>query len=199
MSVCVTACQKGAGLVEVLVALLVFSIGAYAALGVQLAAKRNTFEAAQRTIATGLAGDLLARIRANPTSLSRYAISELVPASASDDGDCYRIECTPAELAERDIDEWAALLGGFAEMVGGEESAVPSGGLVYPRACVTISDSVVSLEIAWRGSVPQARTSVPERSTPKIGRGACGDSAGIYGEGNRFRRTLLMASYVDNS
>ena len=60
--------MRGVGLIEVLVALLVLSVGLLGIVGMQITAKKANYEAVQRTTASHLAQDLIARIRANPTA-----------------------------------------------------------------------------------------------------------------------------------
>lgn len=69
-----TKYQVGIGLLEVLVALLVLSIGVLGAVTLQLKALRYTASAAYTTQASFLAYDMLDRMRANSTALSNYAI-----------------------------------------------------------------------------------------------------------------------------
>ncbi|RLA48698.1 MAG: hypothetical protein DRQ98_14465, partial [Gammaproteobacteria bacterium] len=49
--------QKGVGLLEVLIALLIFTTGMMGLLSTQLAGKKAGYEATQRSIATALARD----------------------------------------------------------------------------------------------------------------------------------------------
>src|SRR5690606_39003965 len=58
--------QQGVGLVEVLVALLVFAIGVLGYAGLQLGALKGTEVAHARALATGVSQDFLERILVNP-------------------------------------------------------------------------------------------------------------------------------------
>lgn len=66
--------HQGVGLLEVLVALLVLSIGVLGALTLQLKALRYTASAAYTTQASFIAYDMLERMRANSTALNNYVI-----------------------------------------------------------------------------------------------------------------------------
>ena len=59
-------------MIEVLIAMLVLSIGILNIAGLQTMAKKSNFSAIQRTSATVLAKDIVERMRANPVSLSQY-------------------------------------------------------------------------------------------------------------------------------
>jgi type IV pilus assembly protein PilV len=60
--------QKGVSLLEVLIAVLVLSVGLLGIAGLQTANLRNTQSAHQRTVAVLLAASMAERIRANPTA-----------------------------------------------------------------------------------------------------------------------------------
>lgn len=95
--------QRGFTLIESMVALLVLSIGliGIAALhGQGLAASRT---AVYRTHAINLSADMADRIRANRIAGTAYN-------NASADNGCFSggTDCTPEELAEHDLDVWAA-------------------------------------------------------------------------------------------
>jgi type IV pilus assembly protein PilV len=68
------ALQSGASLIEVLVAILVFSLGILGAVGLQAAAIKMSTDAQQRAEATFLADQLLARMLiADPATASAFA------------------------------------------------------------------------------------------------------------------------------
>lgn len=60
--------QAGVSLLEVLIAVLVLSVGLLGIAGLQTANLRNTQSAHQRTVAVLLAASMAERIRANPTA-----------------------------------------------------------------------------------------------------------------------------------
>ena len=64
--------QRGVGMVEVLVALLVLAIGVLGFSALQLRALQATAEATDRTMAMNLARDLADRIRINRLGLADY-------------------------------------------------------------------------------------------------------------------------------
>ena len=178
--------QRGAGLVEVLVALLVFSVGILAVTAMQLAAKRSAFEATQRSIATSLARDIIERIRTNPGEVGSYVVSELGENPVTYATDCNTSSCTPAELAQLDIFEWNALLQGASEQVDIDGVATNAGGLVDSRACIAAQDGRVIVTIAWRGMTELADEDASD----------CGKDSGLYGDENRNRRLLVMSTFI---
>lgn len=178
--------HSGAGLVEVLVALLVFSVGILAVTAMQLAAKRSAFEATQRSIATSLARDIIERIRTNPGEVGSYVVSELGESAVTYATDCNTSSCTPAELAQLDIFEWNALLQGASEQIDIDGVATNAGGLVDSRACITAQDGRVTVTIAWRGMTELADQDASD----------CGKDSGLYGDENRNRRLLVMSTFI---
>ncbi|WP_347136699.1 type IV pilus modification protein PilV [Parahaliea mediterranea] len=185
--------QSGAGLVEVLIAVLVLAIGLLGLVGMQLAAKRASYEATQRTIATGLVRDLIERMRSNPGQMNAYVVSELgdesnPPAAA----DCIAFDCPPGHLAAFDIHDWYRLLIGVTETITVEGSAGNAGGLVNPRACVTNNGGNIKVAIAWLGAGEQDSPTDPG----DVFGSACGLGKGLYGDGDKQRRLLVLTSYV---
>ena len=62
----------GVALIEVLISLLILSVGVIGLSNVQINAKRVAQEALQRTKAASLASEILERIRANPLGFDAY-------------------------------------------------------------------------------------------------------------------------------
>lgn len=102
--------QRGVSLIEVLVAVLIFSIGLIGLAGLMVMATRSNHGAYLRTQVTFLAGNMADRMRANPTGLWNQAYNDSnYPTSASQA--CSKASaCTPAQVAVRDKYEWSQLL-----------------------------------------------------------------------------------------
>ena len=64
--------QRGFSLLELLVALVVFSVGLLAVAGLQTVSKQASFEAVQRTTASQVANGLLENIRTNGDAADIY-------------------------------------------------------------------------------------------------------------------------------
>lgn len=98
--------QKGVGMIEILVALLVLAIGVLGFAALQLRAVDATTEAVNRTQAMNLARDLSERIRANRTARDTYRtlIGEGTTAQSSTaTRTCLgSTVCTPVEMATYD-------------------------------------------------------------------------------------------------
>jgi len=91
--------QTGFTLLEVMVALVIFSIGLLGLAGMQAAGIRNNQISYSRTVATQLAYDMADRIRNNRTVDYAAAAPGAVP-------NCLTGTCNPAQLASFDRLEW---------------------------------------------------------------------------------------------
>lgn len=137
--------SAGFGLIEILVTVLVFSIGILGVAGLQAVARKNTYEALQRTTAAWLAQSIISSMRANPQALDDYAFSWKVVETTSASkkiqaeqnrtvnipGDavlgqgkafdfeqtknCFVEACAPERLAAFDLALWARALQGLGE------------------------------------------------------------------------------------
>ena len=92
--------QSGFTLLEVLVAIVVLSLGLLGLAGLQAATLRNNQIAYYRAIAIQQTYDMADRIRANQAGLATYSLS------AGVDNGCIGSLCNAAEMAETDIFQW---------------------------------------------------------------------------------------------
>lgn len=140
--------QKGYGLIEVLVAVLVLAIGLLGLAGLQTQSLRFNNEAYFRTQATLLAMDMADRLRSNfetaRTSPGSYtfAKTEAVPTSVTD---CTSTGCSPSELAQYDFKEWKERA--LSLLPGAQVAVTPeSGGTATPWQSYTIEIEYNSTE-----------------------------------------------------
>jgi len=172
---------RGAGLLEVAIALLLISVGSVGLAGLQLTAKRMGYEAIQRSVAATMAVDLLERMRANRGALDSYRIAGLgaaaggrLPAPLTA---CDLYSCSPPERAFFDLWEWERAL-------NGELTSAVSGGLVEPLACVLIQGRRVLVEMSWQGPAAPDEIATGHR---------CGADAGSPDGRQRLRMTSWVA------
>lgn len=174
---------RGAGLIEVLIAVLVLSVGLLGMLAMQTTAKRTAHEAAQRSLATTMAREILERMRSNPSALASYVGTLGRGSMATAPASCVTGSCTPTQMASRDRYELEQMLDGAAEQ---GSDAAKTGGLVAPTACITNATGVVVVAIAWKGV---AELSNPTAST-------CGNGLGLYGAGEVQRRLVVLSTFI---
>lgn len=92
----------GFSLIEVLIALIILSVGMLGIAGLYVQSMQAGRTAVFRHNAVTLAGDVADRIRANPSAGATYA------ANVGADRNCVNggVDCIPAEMAEHDINLW---------------------------------------------------------------------------------------------
>ncbi|MEZ5516489.1 MAG: type IV pilus modification protein PilV [Gammaproteobacteria bacterium] len=109
--------QHGSTMIEVLVALLIFSFGLLGMAALQSSSIVANQSAYFRTQAISYANDMADRMRANIRGVTSSSYDDVTGTST---GSCYTASnCTPAQMAANDVFEWnaaiaAALPGGAA-------------------------------------------------------------------------------------
>jgi len=130
--------QAGFSLIEVLVTVVVLSIGLLGVAGMQASGLRNNHAAYTKTQATNLAMDMAERIRANPKGRANYVGFNSKSAPANSPG-CISAGCNPTQLAEHDKFEWSQPLNANTKPV------LPAG-----RGLVTQSGEQFTVTLFWR-------------------------------------------------
>lgn len=108
--------QDGFTLLEVLVALLVLSIGLLGLAGLQTIGMRSNMMATMRTLSTQYTYNISDRMRSNPDGLTTtnqfyvIGVDDPTPVITSADN-CYILECTPAQTANFDLWQWRNEMG----------------------------------------------------------------------------------------
>jgi type IV pilus assembly protein PilV len=184
--------QQGFSLLELLVSLLVFSIGLLGIAGLQLVSKQSSYESQQRTVASQVAYGILEDMRTNGSGIGVYVaapdlgggkLAQLPVSNCRDPN----VPCSPAQKAAHDLWYWERIVDGAQEM-GVEGNA---GGILSPTICIDGPAGGVAgmyaISVAWRGSV---QTSNPDLSQ-------CGAGTGQYGDADSFRRVLTVATFID--
>lgn len=139
--------QHGFGLVEILVALLVLSIGVLGYAGLQLRAINGTEGAHYRTQAIAIADDLAERIAANPQAETEYLDSnnwslQSFPSSKPGNWDaCLATACTPDEMATNDILQ-----------ISTQAAQLLPGGQVSASACT--GSEAACITVTWNDQTP---------------------------------------------
>lgn len=141
--------NQGFTFVELLVAVVVMSIGVLGVAALQAISLQQNRSALFRAEASQLANDLLDRIRANPSATYAPVTFASGPPSASD---CYTVNCSVAQMATFDISSWKCQLDstdadgdtyGICATLG-ISSSLPEG-----AGAVTLAGSTYSIEVRW--------------------------------------------------
>lgn len=176
--------SSGFTLIEVLIAVVIFSVGLLALAKLQITSIRLTHDSLLRTTASLLAIDMADRIRANPVaanlgSASPYnnptglALANPNCLGKGSDGSANNSSCTPSQMAQHDFYEWNATLGGApatawypqvtAELPNGAGivciDSTPKDGTPSAPACDNISlvsgKTVYAIKIWWTERIDQ--------------------------------------------
>lgn len=135
--------QRGVGLMEILVALLVLAIGVLGFIALQYRAVEATSESGYRVQAINLARDMAERIRVNRGAIAAYEnkLSETQANQITSSKDCATENCTAAELAEYNVSQVS--------------KKAQSTGMVMNRiTCQGNSDSRSCIYVAWGDTAP---------------------------------------------
>lgn len=138
--------QRGVGMVEVLVALLVMSIGVLGYAGLQLRALTSSEDAFVRSQAMAIAQDAVERIAANRSGVPTYsdggnwpgALQVERPASWTE---CIDALCDAARMAQWDIEQLSWMAGDL--LPEGRVDAVPCQG-----------SAALCVRVAWNDDAP---------------------------------------------
>ena len=186
--------QRGFSLIELLVAVVVFSVGLLAVAGLQTVSKRANFEGLQRTVASQIAYGLLEDMRANGNGMAVYLASPnlgggVVAAEPLPNCSIVGAECNAVQKAAHDLWFWEDVLDGNQEI--GVEGA--AGGILSPTICINGpvggGAGIYLVSIAWQGTVAMAGTI----------QNACGAGSGKYGDSDELRRIVQVPTFIDPS
>ena len=146
--------QQGMTFIEIIVALVILVTGILGAVAMQATAKQGSFDAMQRSLASSLAQDIIARMRANaPLGNANLILNAYVrddygsvldapgPACNADPG------CNTAAIIINDMFEWERALMGADVTSGGQNT----GGLVGAAACITQNVNAYTVIVSWQG------------------------------------------------
>jgi type IV pilus assembly protein PilV len=140
--------QRGTSLLEVLVTVVIISIGLLGLAGLQSRMQISQIESYQRSQALVLLDDMANRIAANRHDAANYVTDAAQPLGAG-------ISCpTTGSGATRqtiDASQWCTALQGASETLGGANAGAMLGG----RGCVeSISTNEYLVSVAWQGQAP---------------------------------------------
>jgi len=114
----------GFTLVEVLVAVLVLSIGLLGVASLQATSMRLNADASMQTIASYLVSDMADRMRANSSEAATYVGNYV--ATTGGIGSCEAVTCSTAQMVVSDTVEWNTQL---AELPAGQGTITTAAGL----------------------------------------------------------------------
>ncbi|TWX69756.1 type IV pilus modification protein PilV [Colwellia demingiae] len=175
--------QKGMTFLEVLIALVIMVTGILGAVAMQVTAKQGSFDAMQRSLASSLAQDIIARVRANdPANLVAY-VADDYGVTLNDEPTpialrCAQADapCTPAQMIANDIYEWELALVGGDVTAGGKNR----GGLIGGQGCIFQNGNALTVVVSWQG-----RTKIKDSKKSD----GCGT-------GSKKRRQVVVQAFI---
>jgi type IV pilus assembly protein PilV len=176
--------SRGVTMIEVLVALLILTIGLLGVAGLQARMQTAEIEAFQRAQAIVLLQDMVDRINANRVNAASYATGSVTLGTGT------TLDCSPTALASatvmlKDKCEWSSAMVGAAEtrVISGTTTNI--GAMNEARGCITVPVTTMPREVVvavvWQGI---ASTVVPTATT-------CGVGEAAYGSDGKLRRALI--------
>tara|TARA_R110000803_G_scaffold149508_2_gene214891 strand:- start:15322 stop:15885 length:564 start_codon:yes stop_codon:yes gene_type:complete len=143
--------NKGMTFIEVLIAVFILVTGILGAVAMQATAKKGSFDAMQRSVASALAQDIIERMRSNnPAALAGYAATNYGEAlDALPEKRCNTLAgvCSSVEMVINDKYEWEMSLMGADVVNDGNNIA----GLTGVRGCISQAENAVTVVISWEG------------------------------------------------
>lgn len=158
--------SSGFTLVEVLVALLVISIGLLGVAKLVLAAVKANDSAYLRGQASALAYSILDDMRANhPYAVNNLGYAVAYGAYANPGFTCTGGACTPAQIAQYDLYMWKQQLSAASNVTSG---ALPSGDGQVVMAVSATGQVTATITVEWDDSVAQWAFGAPKGATPNL-------------------------------
>ena len=164
--------QRGFTLLEVLIAIVIFSIGLMGIAGLQASGMRYTQDSQLRTIAIAQAETMADRMRADPVGVSNskdnkfYDTRGVMPTEASAGYvDCYDVACTKEQVAMFSLVNWNKQAGNAARRDSRPQESndqllpngdgivcldsTPNDGISGAWACDNLGD-IYAIKVRWR-------------------------------------------------
>lgn len=203
--------EAGFTLIEILVSMLVLTVGLLGLVGMQVVAQRAELESYQRAQAMVLLNDIVDRINTNRKAIACYAVTpsagttNLIGASGTGHYDTSVISCpslatNPGAVARAKLDLQLieAMLLGASETTGAGASV---GAMIGARACIGFDSTTqaYTVALAWQGmSKTFSPASWPVGANPAVARNCAVNLYGATGADDSQRRviwtTLMVAS-----
>ena len=124
---------SGFSLIEVLVSMVVLSIGLLGLAGMQANGLKNNHSAYLKTQSTALAADMMDRIRANMEGVRKgtYNNISISPNTSNpySDPDCFSSGCGASQIAQFDAYDWAEKLAGILPSGSGNVTGAGDGSM----------------------------------------------------------------------
>lgn len=147
--------QSGVGLIEVLIAVVVMSVGFLAAARMQVEGMRFSQSAYYQSQAHFLANDMIDRMRSNIQGVLDGEYNNKSTSSSAVKPGC--VDCTPAEVALLDLFDWSASLHPIAGTAG-FIPALQGGTSPAQGRIIAMGGEQFAIEMTWTEVIAGADT-----------------------------------------
>lgn len=141
--------QLGVGLIEILITIVLLSIGFLAAARMQVEGMRFSHSAYYQSQAYFLANDMINRMRTNSKGVQNGNYLGIATSPTSNDPGCDSSACGPSELAQQDVYDW----GGYFYSRDGSASFIPalpsSENVTAGATVVAVNNDIWAVELVW--------------------------------------------------
>lgn len=145
--------QSGVGLMEILITIVLLSIGFLAAARMQVEGMRFSQSAYHQSQAYFLASDMINRMRTNKDGVRDGHYDDLETKADAQDPGCSNKACSPSQIALQDAYEW----GGYFHARDGAKNfiaALPSSDKIEAFAIVEpVNDDVFMVRLVWSETI----------------------------------------------
>lgn len=142
--------QWGVSLIEVMVAVLVLSIGVIGMAGMQVQALQASNDSSQRTTALMLARSIVGQMRSNVDAMNDYANAyEGIDCDAAAPQSCSGAKCSTGQLAAYDAYSLMCGNGGAVKSAMAEHLASPTVDVACDPAPCNFLQSELTLTVQW--------------------------------------------------
>ena len=141
--------QQGVGLIEILITVILISIGFLAAARMQVEGMRFSQSAYYQSQAYFLANDMINRMRTNTEGVENGEYDNISTSASAMDPGCGAQACDASQIALQDVYEW----GSYFHSRDGAVNFIPalpsSDGITANATVVSIADDIWSVQLTW--------------------------------------------------
>jgi type IV pilus assembly protein PilV len=159
--------QKGFTLIEILVAVVVLSIGLLGLAGLQARSLQFNKSAEQRSQATILAYDIIDRMRANRALAEAGSYDLALGTGPGATVNCETGTCSTANLATYDLNQWLCLLGSWDASAACGNFGI-EGLLLEGDGAVVRAGNTVTVTIRWTDDRSNVDDATVNQSTSRL-------------------------------
>jgi len=183
--------NKGMTFIEVLIALVILVIGILGAVAMQATAKKGSFDAMQRSLASSLAQDILEKMRSNDANPTQLILNSYAGTYGANDPGVAPVPacnapaalCSSAQMVTNDLYQWTQALRGANVTASGQNT----GGLVGAVGCITEANNAITITISWQG-----RTKTQDGGASSVNF----DTNSACGTANDQRRQVHLQAFI---